>query len=101
MQQMQMAAQAGTVMEVDINGLVLAVVESDSRRNTFTQNLKIAVIKQPVGYQVNATSMDAGSARKSCPSRLLRRRLHPALVPKQVSKMVRLAQTLTGPVESR
>lgn len=57
---MQMQFQQPTIVEAELKDLLLAIVESDSRKDVFTQTIKCALIKQPAGYQVSAMPMDRG-----------------------------------------
>ena len=46
--------------EVDLTELVMAIVESTNRTDRFTQDLRVSLLKQPLGYQVSALPLNAG-----------------------------------------
>ena len=47
-------------VEVDLNEMLLATVESKGRRDVFRQDLRVEVSKQQIGYQVNAFPTKSG-----------------------------------------
>ena len=49
--------------DIDLDDMLLAQVQSTERTDAFWQKLRVSLIKQPVGYQVNAIPIKAGWAQ--------------------------------------